>query len=87
VYLAVAQGDLGLWLLRRGDSAAARDLLDRARETFTRLRARAWLEGLDRAARAATDATGIDLYGPRGDDPRVDGPRWGGDPASAQPIR
>jgi tetratricopeptide (TPR) repeat protein len=55
-FRARAQATLGLWLTRHGRSAEAAPHLSAARETFTELRATAWLRDLDSALSLA--ATG-----------------------------
>jgi predicted ATPase/class 3 adenylate cyclase len=55
--LAVTQLEHGEWLVSRGRSADAEPLLSEARATFERLKARPWLERLERVAPTPSEPT------------------------------
>jgi hypothetical protein len=56
--LAVVRLEHAEWLAGQGEEARAHELLDQARETFVRLRAKPWVERASklRLVRAATGA-------------------------------
>ena len=51
-HVAVTQLELGEWLVSSDRAEEARGLLSEAREVFERLRARPWIEQVDRVAPA-----------------------------------
>ena len=56
-HVAMTQLELGEWLVSQGRSESALQLLEDAREVFTRLRARPWLERVEAALPAASVTT------------------------------